>query len=114
MVVVVAAVEIDEFGKDAVVVDDNLQNTNHVAVETQTSSCLMLWLRSDFHVERCLPSETRPELSVRLNYSVAGYVKNVYEKSINDDWFGSKKLQKRMEVETTLHYDLFLLSHDHC
>ena len=37
--VVVAAVEIDEFGKDAVVVDDNLQNTNHVAAGIPTSSC---------------------------------------------------------------------------
>ena len=83
--VVVAAVEIDEFGKDAVVVDDNLQNTNHVAVEKQTSNCLMLWLRSDFHVEMCFPNEMRPELSVQLNYSVVGYVKNVDEKSTNDD-----------------------------
>jgi len=83
--VVVAAAELDEFERDVAVVGDNLQNTNHVAVEKQASSCLMLWLRSDFHVEMCLPNEMRPELSVQLNYSVAGYVKNVYEKSTNDD-----------------------------
>ena len=112
--VVVAAVEIDEFEKDVVVADDNLQNTNHVAVEKQTSSCLMLWWRSDYHVETCLPNEMRSELSVRLDYSIVGYVKNVDETSVNDDSFGSKKLQMRMEVETTLHYDLFLSSDDHC
>ena len=80
-----AAAEIDVFERDVAVVDDNLQNTNHVAVETQTSSCLMLWLRSDYHVETCLPNEMRSELSVQLNYSVVGYVKNVDEKSTNDD-----------------------------
>ena len=37
--VVAAAVEIDEFEKDAVVADDNLQNTNHVAAGIPTSSC---------------------------------------------------------------------------
>ena len=85
IVVVAAAAEFDAFERDVAVVGDNLQNTNHAAVETQTSSCLMLWWRSDFHAEMCLPSETRPELSVRLNYSVVGYVKSVDEKSINDD-----------------------------
>ena len=57
VVVAAAAAVLDEFERDVAVVGDNLQNTNHAAVETQTSSCLMLWWRSDFHVEMCLPNE---------------------------------------------------------
>ena len=55
MVVVVAAV-MGEFEKDAVVADDNLQNTNHVVAGIPTSSCWKLWLKSDFLAAMCLPS----------------------------------------------------------
>ena len=51
--------------------------------------------------------------SIQQDYSVVGYVKNVDEKSEGDDWFGSMKLRKMMEVEMTLHFDLLPWSDDH-
>ena len=49
----VVAAGIGEIEKDVAAVGDNLQNTNHVVVGIQTSSCLSWWLKSGSPVGKC-------------------------------------------------------------